>query len=49
MCPACMGNVALTAIGVVSTGGFAALAAKLLHWRNRTGKILFEKPKRKEN
>jgi hypothetical protein len=31
MCPACIANAVLVAIGAVSTGGAAALAAAKLH------------------
>lgn len=35
MCPACMASAALLAGGVITTGGFAALVAKIFHARRR--------------
>ncbi len=35
MCPACMANAALVAGSVMSTGGIAALAAKVIRFKKR--------------
>lgn len=48
MCPACIASTALMIASVMSTGGLTALAAKLLHSKNKPGRILFQKPKEKE-
>jgi hypothetical protein len=34
MCPACMASAALMAGSVISTGGIAALAVKVVRWKN---------------
>lgn len=35
MCPACMANAAVVAGSVMSTGGIAALAAKVIRFKKR--------------
>jgi hypothetical protein len=34
MCPACMASAALMAGSVISTGGIAALAVKVVRWKS---------------
>ncbi|HET7892026.1 MAG TPA: hypothetical protein VFL34_10885 [Candidatus Sulfotelmatobacter sp.] len=53
MCPACMANAALVAGSVVSTGGIAAFAAKLIRLKKRGSQNApaeqpFEEEERKE-
>ncbi len=48
MCPVCIGSAALVVVGVMSTGGLTALAAKLLYSRNTAERVSSEEPKAKE-
>ncbi len=53
MCPACMANAALVAGSVMSTGGIAALAAKVIRFKKRDSQDVsaeqqFKKEERKE-
>jgi hypothetical protein len=48
MCPACIASAALMVAGVMSTGGLTALAAKLLHSKNRAERLSSGEPKGKE-
>ncbi len=48
MCPACMASAALAVAGVMSTGGLTALAAKLLHAKNKADRISSKETKTKE-
>jgi len=50
MCPACLASAALAAGGVVSSGGIAALAAKVLGFkRNRRGDVSDDMTKRRRD
>jgi len=50
MCPECFAAVALLVTGIVSTGGVAAVAAKLFHGQKPLGKVTEVRiPKAKEN
>jgi len=48
MCPACIASTALMVAGVMSTGGVAALAARLLRSKPTPNKLWPKEQKRKE-
>jgi hypothetical protein len=43
MCPACMAGAALVAGSVMSTGGIAALAVKMVGWKKSDSKNVTER------
>jgi hypothetical protein len=50
MCPECFASVAILGTGIVSTGGVAAAAAKLFHFKKTLAKASdAQSPKLKEN
>lgn len=48
MCPACLASGMVVVAAAMSTGGLAAVAAKLLGWESRAEKSVFGKEKEKE-
>jgi hypothetical protein len=46
MCPFCLSTMGLVVAGAVSTGGLAALAARVSR-KNRTGQVLSDSDERK--
>jgi hypothetical protein len=40
MCPFCFATVGLVVVGAVSTGGLAALAAKISHTKNNAEAVM---------
>ena len=48
MCPACMASAALTAGGLITTGGLTALLGKIFHTNEESEEKRFEQHNSKE-